>query len=179
MESTIITKFIIGGDEGISLLSALGATTAREKYGKIIQESKLEAYVLKRFSLSMLAREMNSLSNQFLVVYSNDEPAGYAWITSGGERPAAFAGKTVARIVEFGILREFDNDAVRKNLVEKCLSVCAMQQIVWVCEYDESREIDRWQQFGFQKEAGITATHQLGLAPVYLVRNKLLNSPHA
>jgi len=160
-------------------LSTLGAATAREKYATIIPENKLEAYILKRFSLSMLAREMNSLSNQFLVVYSNGEPAGYAWITSGGERPTAFAGKSVARIMEFGILREFDNDAVRKNLIGKCLLVCGIQQIVWVCEYEESREVDFLQQFGFQKQAGITTSHELGLGPVFLVRNKLVNIPHA
>ena len=137
MESTITTKFIIGDNEGVALLSTLAAATTRETYGNSISETKLENYILKRFSHAALAKEMNSLTNQFLIVYSSEEPAGYAWITSGGERPAIFAGKTVARIPEFGILKKFDNDAVRKSLMDKVLRVCGMQQIVWISGHDE------------------------------------------
>ncbi|WP_431215851.1 N-acetyltransferase [Puia sp. P3] len=137
MESTITTKFIIGDNEGITLLSSLAAATIREKYGNGIPETQLENFILKRFSHAALAKEMNNLNSQFLIVYSSEEPAGFAWITSGGERPAILKGTTVARIPEFGILKKFDNDAVRKGLMDKVLRVCGMQQIVWIGGHDE------------------------------------------
>jgi len=42
----------------------------------------LKNYIAENFSEKNLLVEGNSMSNQWLVVYADDEPAGYARITS-------------------------------------------------------------------------------------------------
>jgi len=172
MVNTIVTKFAIGTEQGINTLLFIGAATAREKCKGKVPEDKLEEYIERHFNSDVLRVELNSMSNQYVIVYCDGEPAGYARITSKGKRPEIFEGKTVARIADFFVLDRFANLEVKKSLFEKCLSLCSMQQIIWISEYRGHPDLHFFASYGFSKNAEIAGPQELGLAPVYLVKDK-------
>ncbi|OQP42964.1 hypothetical protein A4H97_12495 [Niastella yeongjuensis] len=172
MENTIVTSFCIGTDECKQTLSFIAAATAREKYTGKVAPVQLKEYIQKKFSTGALNVDMNSLSNQFLVVYADGEVAGYARLTSKGTRPETLNGKSVMRIADFAVLKKFEDIEIKKSLFEKCLSVCSLQQIIWISEYDQNPDIDFFTNYGFVKNTAVTGIDELGLPMVYLIRDK-------
>lgn len=172
MENTIETSFCIGTEQCKQTLSYIAAATAREKYAGKVLPVQLKEYIQKKFSPGALHVDMNSLSNQFLVVYADGEIAGYARVTSKGSRPEMLNGKSVMRIADFAVLKKFDDVRIKKNLFEKCLSVCSGQQFVWISEYDQNPDVDFFTTYGFVKNTAVTGVNELGLPLVYLVRDK-------
>jgi hypothetical protein len=172
MSDSIVTRFIVGTEQGINTMLSIGPATAKEKYAGSVPDDELVAFINSNYNNVVLHAEMNSMSNQFLVVYSDGEPAGYAKITSKGHRPEIFDKKTAVRIADFDVLKKFNDIHVRKNLFEKCLSVCNMQQIVWICEYEGNPDLEFFKSYGFRKNTGITGSGELGLSPICLVKEK-------
>ncbi|MDB5149560.1 MAG: hypothetical protein JWQ57_3580 [Mucilaginibacter sp.] len=172
MATEIITKFTIGNQQGIDTLSFITEATAREKFAGKITDQELEDYIDTNFNKEVLMIELNSMSNQYLIVYVNDEPAGYAKVTSKGTRPAVFAGKTLARITNFSVLTKYNDPSIRKSLFEKCLSISTMQQVVWISEYESNPYLDFFESYGFKRSNNINAPQELPLLPVYLVKEK-------
>jgi hypothetical protein len=172
MATKIVTKFTIGTEEGISTLLFLTVATAREKFQGKVSDEKLEDYIRENFNKEVLTMQLNSLSNQYLVVYVDDEPAGYARVTSKGIRPDFFGGKTLIRIADFSVLAKYDNLQVIKLLFEKCISITNMQQIVWISECESNPHLNFFESYGFKKNTDINAPHELSLPAVYLVKEK-------
>lgn len=83
----IITKFTLSTKPGIDVLLMLTKALAIEKYSSILEEKLLTRYIAQNFNKEALIAETNNMSNQWLVVYVDDQPAGYARITSKGKRP--------------------------------------------------------------------------------------------
>lgn len=172
MATKIVTKFTIGTDDGINALLFLASATAREKYEGKVPEPELGEYISEKFNKEILMMELNSLSNQYLVVYADDEPAGYARVTSKGTRPDYFGGKTLIKIADFGVLAKYDDPQIIKSLFEKCISITNMQQVVWISEWENSPYINFFESYGFKKNTEITAAQQLSLPAVYMVKEK-------
>ena len=172
MENTIVTSFCIGTEECKQTLSFLSAATTREKYTGKVSPAQLKDYIQKKFSTGALHVDMNSLSNQFLVVYAEGEPAGFARVTSKGSRPEMLYGKSIMRIADFAVLKKYDDIEVKRSLFEKCLSVCGLQQFIWIGEYDQNPDLDFFTSYGFVKNTEVTGVNELGLPLVYMVRDK-------
>jgi hypothetical protein len=172
MQTGIITKFIIGADRDIKTLLYIAAATAREKYDGRVPHPRLEAYIEHHFHYKLIQSETSSISTQFLVVYEDGEPAGYARITSKGERPGQFEGKSAVRIADFSVLKKFKDDRLKAALLEKCLSVCSPQQITWIAEHDGYPDLALFETRGFSKSPAITGFDEFGLAQLYLVKEK-------
>jgi hypothetical protein len=136
---------------------------------------QLEEYIQNNFNDDVLRVEMNSMSNQYLVVYVDGEPAGYARVTSKGKRPEIFEGQTLARIADFFVLNKYADWQVKKRLFEKCLSVCSMQQIIWISEFDSNPDLEFFGDYGFTKNTEILRELEFGLNPVHLVKDKGTN----
>lgn len=114
MATKIVTKFIIGNEQGINDLLVITTTTARERFKGKVPDQELENYISANFNKDALMIELNSMSNQYLMVYADDEPAGYARVTSKGTRPEFFAKKTLARIADFGVLTKYSDPLISK-----------------------------------------------------------------
>lgn len=173
MPDTIITKFTIGNKDGFDALFFISTAIAKEKFAGMIKDQELEDYLNRCFSETELMTELNSLSNQYLIVYVNDEPAGYAKVTSKGIRPAIFEGKTLARIANFGVLQKYNDPLIRKALFEKCLAISTAQQAVWISEYENNPYLDFFESYGFKRNNDIIAPQELPFPPVYLVKEKI------
>ncbi|SEI50844.1 hypothetical protein SAMN05216327_102107 [Dyadobacter sp. SG02] len=103
----IITKFTIATDQGVEILLKLTRELTLEKYVSFLKRPVLDRYIAENFNRQTLIAEINSMSNQWLVVYADNVPAGYACITTRGLKPQQLDGKRAVRIADFGILSKF------------------------------------------------------------------------
>ncbi|HEX8020628.1 N-acetyltransferase [Mucilaginibacter sp.] len=172
MATKIVTKFIIGNEQGINDLLVITTAIAGERFKGKVPDQELENYIDANFSKDALMVELNSMSNQYLMVYADDEPAGYVRVTTKGTRPEFFAKKTLARIADFGVLARYSDPLINKSLFEKSLSVSTMQQVVWISEFEGSPYLDLFESYGFKRNTDISVPQALSIQPVYFVKEK-------
>lgn len=165
----IITKFTVASDQGIDTLTAITKDLAKEKFSSILDQKMLEAYINKQFNTKQLVAEMNDLSNQWLVVYADNHPAGYAKITPGGKKPQSLENKRAVRIADFAVLEKYSAIEIKKALFEKCLSVCKHLEGVWINEYLSSPLIEFFESYGFARQLETCRLDELELPSVCLV----------
>lgn len=170
MDSKIVTKFTIATEQGIDTLLYLTQTIGREKFLPLLPKEQVENYLSEYFSENALMVEVNSMSNQWLVAYINDQPAGFARITSKGKRPTTLAQKRAIRIADFGILKAYTHPAVRQSLFDKCLSVCKAYEATWINEYAQNPFIDFFESAAFTKQAEGSDHYELPLPSLFLIR---------
>lgn len=165
----IITKFTVASGEGIDVLLFLTKKQAEEKFSGLLEPSIIDTYVTDNFSEKMLITDLNSMSNQWLVVYADRKPAGYARITSKGKKPLSLAHKRAIRIADFAVLKEYSAIEIKKSLFEKCLSVCRHYEAVWINEHLSNPFIDFFENKGFEKQSETCQLDELALPSVCLV----------
>lgn len=167
----ITTKFTIATDQGVETLLALTRGLAIEKYASLVEDPVLDRYILDNFNKEALVSEMNSMSNQWLVVYADGAAAGYAQITTRGAKPLALEGKRSVRIADFGILQKFAAPAITDSLLERCLAVCRSHDGVhiWVNEHPESPLIKLLENKGFNRQREASQLDGLPLPSVILI----------
>ena len=170
MGTNIITKFTIATEQGMNALLFLTQTIAEEKFSTLLQKQKLDDYISSNFSETTLIVEVNSMSNQWLVVYADDKPVGFARVTSKGERPKILAQKRAIRIADFGVLKGDANPAIIESLFNKCWSVCKAYDAVWINEYQENPFINFFESEGFTKQEGKLELGELPLQSVCLIK---------
>ncbi|MGE8426243.1 MAG: N-acetyltransferase [Sphingobacterium sp.] len=165
----IITKFTVATEQGIEALSMLTKTLALEKFASLVEPAELDHYILDNFNSRTLVSEINSMSNQWLVVYANDEPMGYARITSKGQKPDSLSGKRAIRIADFGVCQHEAQEQMETSLMNKCLVVCNTYDVIWINEPLKSSLIGLFEQNGFVKQPEISRFDGLTLeSAVYL-----------
>ena len=171
LESKIQTKFTIATDDGVRIIKALSSNLATEKFSMLLDEAALAEYIQNNYSDRQLIDGMNALGNQWLVVYKDDEPAGYCRITDKGTKPAELAGKRTARIADFGILKKFrDDEAVRKSLLDKCINISRNIDAIWIHEYASNPDLSFFESNQFEKTNAEGQPFELPLPSVWLIR---------
>ncbi|MFB6456676.1 N-acetyltransferase [Chitinophaga sp. Hz27] len=165
----IITKFTVVTQQGMGALLMLTRELAKEKFAALLKPKVLDNYISGKFNEQTLTAEVNNISNQWLIVYVNDEPAGYARLTSKGQRPQRLEGKRAVRIADFGVLSKYPDDAVKDSLLEKCLAVSKQYESIWITEYAENPLIPLFETKGFVKETDAGQLEELPLAAVCLI----------
>ena len=157
----IIIKFTIATEEGLAALLTLTHAIAIEKFSKHLELSFVEKYIHENFSDSNLVEELNSMSNQWLIAYVDNIPAGFVQITSKGVRPSTLDRKRAIRIANFGILKKYFDLGVEEALLEKSLSVCRPYEAVWIHEYIQNPFIRLFESKGFVKQSEINQLDEL------------------
>ncbi|MGF6847756.1 hypothetical protein QFZ51_002991 [Chitinophaga sp. W3I9] len=120
--STIITKFAVASDKMIDELLYLTRTWLAEH-----PEIKMEGQYTKK----ILVNSMNSFSSQWFIVYAEEEPAGFAFLTDGGVRPPFLEGKRIVHLSAFAILQAHAGGTAAASLLEKCLAVYKGRDAMW------------------------------------------------
>ncbi|MGX5858373.1 hypothetical protein ACWKW6_32270 [Dyadobacter jiangsuensis] len=167
----VTTKFTIATEQGVETLLMLTRQLAIEKFSSIVDAPVLDRYIAENFSKKALIDELNSMSNQWLVVYADNHPAGYARITTRGHKPQLLDGKPSVRIADFGILNVFTAPAVRDALLEKCLAVSRAHQgiQIWINEHLDSPWIELFESNGFTRIQDACELDGLPLQSVCLI----------
>lgn len=154
------------------MLETLTTELAREKFTDIVSKETLENYIKKNFNPETLVADSNSMSNQWLVVYVDDQPAGYARLTTIGKRPESIANRGIVRIADFGILKKYSDSGAHESLLEKCLTVCKRYEAIWINEFKENKTIDFFKNNGFILQDEENEYDELYLASVCLIRER-------
>jgi hypothetical protein len=152
MSAKIITKFTVASDRAIDELLYLTSVRAKEKFGKTLKEVALKAYLTNHYSKKILVDSMNSMASQWLMVYVADEPAGYAFITAGADRPAFLAHKRVVQLADFEVLEAYTATDAKKSLLEKCLTIYKGRDAMWRLEKAADGRLPFFEQYGFVKQ---------------------------
>lgn len=171
MNTNIVTRFTVATEQGIDALLFLTKTIAVEKFSTILEPQKLEFYIAENFLEQVLIEEVNSRINQWLIVYADNKPVGYARITSKGVRPGSLTGKRAVRIADFGILKEHTDPAIKQSLFDKCWYVCKSNDAAWINEYLENPFISFFESQGFARENITGKMDELPLQSVFLCIN--------
>ncbi|MFT3822602.1 MAG: N-acetyltransferase [Chitinophagaceae bacterium] len=165
----IITKFTVASGHEMGVLLMLTRELAIEKFSSLLEQKILDRYITGNFSEQALIAEVNSMSNQWLVVYADDVPAGYARITSKGKRPQVLERKRAIRIADLGVLNKYPDPAIKNSLLEKCIAVCKAYENTWINEYTGNPLIDLFESKGFIRQEGTYESDELPLASVCLI----------
>ncbi len=165
----IITKFTVATEYGVNVLSMLTRELAMEKFSLLVEQKIIDSYISQNFNEQTLISELNSMSNQWLITYVDDSPAGYAKITSKGERPSALVQKRAIRIADFGILKRYQDPVIINSLLEKCLHVCKPYEGIWINEYVQNPAIELFENNGFIRQKEAAQLDDLALASVCLI----------
>ncbi|NML22012.1 hypothetical protein HHL16_14075 [Pseudoflavitalea sp. G-6-1-2] len=104
-----------------------------------------------------------------VLFFQYGEPAGYACITSKGNRPHLLEGKRAVRIVDFGGLKKISDPAVKETLLEKCLTVCKSYDNVWITEYVDNPVIELFESRGFVRQDDSALLDGISLTSVSLI----------
>ncbi|WP_333862959.1 GNAT family N-acetyltransferase [Sphingobacterium sp.] len=168
----IITKFTVATEQGIEALLMLTTKLAVQKFAQLLEPAELEHYIIENFGAQTLVSEINSMSNQWLVVYVDDQPMGYARITSKGLKPSSLGGKRAIRIADFGVCQHHAQQEIMTSLIDKCLSVCSTYEVIWINEPVESSLIGFFEQKGFIRQPEMSRFDELPLeSALYLKIN--------
>ncbi|MBB2151610.1 GNAT family N-acetyltransferase [Pedobacter gandavensis] len=152
MDSKIKTKFTIASEEGIALLQMLGEKRGQEKYASILDTTQLENYLYDKFNTATIINNLNTFSNQLIVVYVADQPAGYAYLSGNGNVPDDLQDKRMIHLEDFEVLQEYQGSGAKEVLMEKCLSVGKSYEAIKIRENAEEMEmIAFYEQYGFQQ----------------------------
>lgn len=163
MENTIKTKFTIASEEGVALLQMLGEKRGQEKYAGVLAVSQLEDYLFDKFNTPTIISNLNTFSNQLIVVYVDDQPAGYAYLSGYGNVPEELKDKRVVHLEDFELLDAYKYSGAKEILLEKCLTVCKSYEALKITEKAEALEmISFYEQYGFQQKA----TEEISIAGV-------------
>jgi len=166
----ITTKFTVATEQGIETLLILTRALANEKFSSLLELPVLDHYIHTNFNSRALTGELNSLSNQWIIVYADDQPAGYARLTSKGKRPQVLDGKRAVRIADFGVLGKYAAPEIREALLEQCIHTGKGYAGIWINEYTASPLIGFFECKGFSRQPDINQLEELPLASVCLVK---------
>lgn len=168
----IVTRFTVASDAGVGALMYLTDTIAREKFSELVPVDILEKYISEQFNEKKLIDDLNDmLSQQWLVVYLNEYPVGYAKITSKGKR-VEIGNKTAVRIADFGILKKYDDPVIWSSLFDKCLLVTSFYDVIWINEYIGDPVTAYFEKMEFKKMGWAGNSFELPLPSAYLIREK-------
>ncbi|WP_400262647.1 N-acetyltransferase [Sphingobacterium sp. SG20118] len=169
----ITIKFTVATEEGLEALLKLTRAIAIEKFSKYLEPQLMEEYIQTNFNDKALVVELNSMSNQWLIAYVDNIPAGFVQITSKGVRPSSLERKRAIRIANFGVLKKYVDSGIEKVLLEKSLIVCKPYEAIWINEYIQNPLIGLFESRGFVRQKEIYELDELPLNSLYLIALKV------
>lgn len=170
----IVTKFALATDETVDILLELIKELAEEKFSSIVDQESILLYMEKYYERTYFISEMNSMSNQWLVVYVDNKAVGYAKVTSRGKAPQSLTDRRSIRIADFSILHKFAQPEILESLFQKCQSLCKYVDGIWINEYLGNPMIEFFEEKGFLKEEAPWEFDDIALPSVCLI---YMNSP--
>lgn len=152
-EKVIKTKFTVASEEGVGVYRDLAGKSIWQKYGTVVNAVNIELHLDAQLNWERIVSELNTFSNQLIVVYVDDLPAGYAFLKGSGHTPEILKNKRNICIAEFDVLDEYRAGKAKTVLLEKCLNICKSYEAIWFCEADNQQEmIQLFTAYGFCRE---------------------------
>ncbi len=152
----IISKFKVGSEEGISDLIAIIDSSVDALHKEFVTEEDIKKYIHNEIDPRKMINDLNDLSNQLIMTYADQKPAGYSIIKSGSLHPGIPDGKRATEI-SFVILPEFDSPETRQSLWKKIKSAVSFTDIIWTNVLDHDPLSEFLKEMGFVSAANSKA----------------------
>nr|WP_314495729.1 hypothetical protein [uncultured Chryseobacterium sp.] len=136
----IISKFVIGSDQGIDELFELKKAYIRHSYSRAVSSELIENYIRENFDRRKMINILNDFSNQVIMVYADQQPAGYCFFKSGSSYREDTEQK-MTEITELIILSEYDLPEIKKSLWNKVKTAIQFTENIWINLYDLDKQI--------------------------------------
>ncbi|WP_129536493.1 hypothetical protein [Chryseobacterium sp. 3008163] len=149
----IVSKFVIGSDQGMDEFFDVKKAFIRESYEDIITSEEIENYIAENFDQRKMINVLNDFSNQLIMVFADQKPVGYCFFQGGLSYPDAKENQKMTAITEFAILPENDLPDVKNILWKKVKSAIQFTDSIWINISDNDAQLDFFkdQQFAFVK----------------------------
>ncbi|KMQ64799.1 hypothetical protein ACM46_11265 [Chryseobacterium angstadtii] len=128
---SIISKFTVGSEEGISDLITIIDSSVYTMHKGLVPEEDLKTYIKNNIDPRKMINDLNDLSNQLIITYIDEKPAGYSILKSSSGHPALPEDKRATQI-SFVILPEFDSPEARESLWKKSRAAASFTDIIWM-----------------------------------------------
>ncbi|MFP3594259.1 hypothetical protein [Chryseobacterium sp. SIMBA_038] len=145
----IISKFAVGSDKGVDDLFDVKKAFIRDTYKEIASSETIENYIKEHLDHRKMINILNDLSNQLIMVFVDDQPAGYCLFKSGSSYSDASKGKKMTEIINFGILSEYNSSEVRISLWNKVKSAIKFTDSIWVNINQNHPQLEFFKDNGF------------------------------
>ncbi|REC79902.1 hypothetical protein DRF60_02650 [Chryseobacterium elymi] len=152
----IISKFTVGSEEGISDLITIIDSSVYALHKGLVAEEDIKKYIANDIDPRKMINDLNDLSNQLIIMYADDQPAGYSILKSGSGHPELPEGKKATEIC-FVILSEFDSPETRQSLWKKCRSAASFTDMIWLNMMAHDPLLEFLKESGFTIVADATA----------------------
>lgn len=151
----IVSKFIIGSDQGMDEFFDVKKEFIRESYKEILTSEEIENYIAENFDQRKMINVLNDFSNQLIMVFADQKPVGYCFFQGGLSYPDAKENQKMTSITEFAILPEYDLPEVKNTLWQKVKSAIQFTDSIWMNINDNDAQFDFFkdQQFVFVKKS--------------------------
>lgn len=136
----IISKFIVGSDQGIDELFDLKKAYIRDSYNRIVSSELIENYIREYFDQRKMINILNDFSNQIIMVYVDQQPAGYCFFKSGSSYREDTEQK-MTEIIELIVLSEYNLPEVKKSLWNKVKTAIQFTENIWINVRDHDKQI--------------------------------------
>lgn len=151
----IVSKFVIGSDQGMDEFFDVKKTFIRESYNVVITSEEIENYIAENFDQRKMINILNDFSNQLIMVFADQKPVGYCLFQGGFSYPDAKENQKMTAITEFAILPEYDLQDVKNALLKKVKSAIQFTDSIWMNISDNDAQLNFFkdQQFMFVKKS--------------------------
>jgi len=126
----IISKFVVGSDEGISDFFAVEKPSFFNLHKEFVPEEDIQQYMDSHFDVREKINELNDLSNQLIITYKDDIPVGYASLKGGSVYPRLPEERRSTQVF-FAILPEYHSPEIQHSLWDKCFAAAKPTDIIW------------------------------------------------
>ena len=150
----IVSKFVIGSDQGMDEFFDVKKAFIRESYKEILTSEEIENYIAENFDQRKMINVLNDFSNQLIMVFADQKPVGYCFFQGGFSYPDAKENQKMTAITEFAILPEYDLPDVKNALWKKVKSAIQFTDSIWMNINDDDAQLDFFkdQNFVFVKK---------------------------
>ncbi|PQA94024.1 hypothetical protein B0A69_10570 [Chryseobacterium shigense] len=152
----IISKFTVGSEEGISDLINIIDASVYALHKGLVPETDIKKYIEEEIDPRKMINDLNDLSNQLIITYADNQPAGYSILKSGLSHPALPEEKKATEM-SFVILPEFDSPETRTSLWKKSKSAASFTDVIWINIMAHDPLSDFLKESGFSVAADATA----------------------
>jgi len=146
----IFSKFAVGSDKGVDDLFDVKKAFIRDTYKEIVSSEAIENYIKEHLDHRKMINILNDLSNQLIMVFVDEQPAGYCLFKSGSGYSDASVDKKMTEIIDFGILSEYNSSEVRISLWNKVKSAIKFTDSIWININQNHPQLEFFKDNGFE-----------------------------
>ncbi len=140
------------GLHDINLICIIATKTFYDTYGPYNNSSDMEMYMNKSFNFQQIKEEIKDVKTKFLLLFIDQELAGYAKLNWGSQIPGCFEETGILELARLYVIKERIGKGIGKIFMEKCFLFAKKRKakLIWLDVWKKNtRAIDFYKNCGF------------------------------